>query len=175
MSPFFPRETIEWHVEEPAALRRLSLSLPAMAVLSGVLIRLYRLAVLTWLPTSNPWGFIAAYAGGLLIVLGLATLHLGNYPVRHWIWRAPLFGAIEAAAALLTSALLVSAGVERMGTSPMTWSALRADIVPALVRHVATIGIFALILAIVVQTVRVALLRHEHREHTLEAVHDSNE
>lgn len=42
MPSFFPQTTIEWHVEEPAAFRRLSLSLAEMALITGIVIRLLR-------------------------------------------------------------------------------------------------------------------------------------
>jgi hypothetical protein len=174
VTPFFPHETIEWRVHEPAAFRRLSLSLPAMAVVAGILVRLYRLAVLALAPADSLWIFIGAYSAGLLLVLGLATAHLGNYPVRHWLWRAPLFGALEAASFAAAGALLVALGVDREGTGVMGWSGWRADLLSTFVLHTAVVCGFALILAVVVQAVRRLLLRREHREHTLEAIHEEH-
>ena len=172
MVPFFPRETIEWRLHEPAVLRRLSLSLPAMAVLAGVLIRSYRLAVLTYAPIDNLWVLLAAIGGGLPILLGLATAHLGNYPVRHWLWRAPAFGVIAGAAAMAASAAFIAAGVERVGTEPMHWHDWRSDLLATVLRHTVVVCAFALLLAIVVQTVRRLLLKRDHRDHTVAAVHD---
>ena len=42
MSSFFPRNTVEWRLEEPAAFRRLSLSLVEMALLAGIVLRVLR-------------------------------------------------------------------------------------------------------------------------------------
>ncbi|MDQ3698556.1 MAG: hypothetical protein M3373_11120 [Gemmatimonadota bacterium] len=174
MTPFFPRDTVEWRSHEPAAIRRLTLSLVAMALLAGVLFRLYRLAVLMYAPPENLWVFLAAMGGGMLIVLGLATLHLGNFPVRHWLWRAPLFGASEAAAAVLTGAVLVAIGADRMGTGQMSWGDWRGTALATLALHTGVVCMFALILAGVVQAVRRILLRREHREHTLDAIHEEH-
>jgi hypothetical protein len=40
MADFFPRHTVEWRLEELPLLRRIALSLGAIAVLTGVLVRL---------------------------------------------------------------------------------------------------------------------------------------
>ena len=37
MPSFFPRNTVEWHIEEPRAFRRFSYSLVEMAIVTGVL------------------------------------------------------------------------------------------------------------------------------------------
>ena len=42
MTTFFPRQSVEWHLEEPAAFRRLSLSLVEMALATGIVLRLLR-------------------------------------------------------------------------------------------------------------------------------------
>ncbi|MEJ7810116.1 MAG: hypothetical protein WKG32_06815 [Gemmatimonadaceae bacterium] len=174
MVPFFPRETIEWRIEEPDVLRRLSLSLPAVAVLAGVLVRGYRLGMLAYAPLDNLWVLLGAVALGLVILLGLAAGHLGNYPVRHWLWRAPAFGVLEGAAAMAASAALVAAGVERVGTEPMHWHDWRADLLPTVRNHTLAVCAFALVLAFVVQTVRRLLLKRAHRDGTVAAVHDEH-
>ena len=168
--PFFPRETIEWRAHEPDLLRRLSLSLVAMAVLTGVLVRLYRLTMLAYAPLDNLWVLLAAIGGGVVILLGLATIHLGNYPVSHWLWRAPLFAFVEALAAMAVSAALIAAGVERAGTAAMHWHDWRADLVFTVRLHTVVVVSFALVLGGVVQLVRRALIKREHREHTLETI-----
>ncbi|MBC7788641.1 MAG: hypothetical protein H7Z74_01735 [Anaerolineae bacterium] len=159
MAAFFPRHSVDWHLEEPPFIRRLTLSLAATAVVAGVVVRLYRLAVLTYSP-SNIWAFLIMTAGGVILVLGLATAHLGNFPVRHWLWRAPAFGAIEAIAFVATGALLLAAGVERVGTELMHWHDWSADLLTVLLRHIVTVSIFAAVLAGVVQIVRRYLIRH---------------
>ena len=68
MSSFFPRAAVDWRLEEPAALRRLSLSLPVMAIATGVLLRLYRVALLSldgdpgWVVPAMPCSSVRARA-----------------------------------------------------------------------------------------------------------------
>jgi hypothetical protein len=174
VSPFFPHETVEWRLEEPPALRRLSLNLFAMAALAGVLLRLWRVAVLTLVGADRPLLFVLGVAVGVALVLGAATAHLGSYPVRHWVWRAPLFGLVLGAASLATSAALIALGIERSGTSLMGWSAWRGEIAWVLMRDTIAVSLFALLLGVVVQIVRRLLLRHERREHTLVAIHEEH-
>jgi Na+-translocating ferredoxin:NAD+ oxidoreductase RnfA subunit len=145
-----------------------------MAIVTGVLVRVYRLTMLTYAPLDRPWALLAAIAGGVVILLGLATIHLGNYPVRHWLWRAPAFAVVESLAAMGVSAALIAAGVEHMGTAPMHWHDWRADLWTTIKIHFLLVVAFALVLAGVVQLVRRALLKHEHREHTLEAIHEEH-
>lgn len=144
-----------------------------MAVVAAIAIRAYRLLVLAY--AGGGWFLIASFAGGLIILLGLATAHLGNYPVRYWLWRAPLFGAVEAAAELVTSAVLIAAGIERMGSAYAHWHDWSADLIPTLVARVLAVCVFAALLAGVVQIVRYALLKREHREHTAVAIHRDHE
>ncbi|MGI9075827.1 MAG: hypothetical protein ACR2G6_00685 [Gemmatimonadaceae bacterium] len=171
MAAFFPRHSIDWHLEEPPVIRRLTLSLAATAVVAGILMRLCRLAVLTYAP-RNIWAFLIMAAGGFVLVLGLATAHLGNFPVRNWLWRAPAFGAVEAIAFMATGAALLAAGVERVGTEMMHWHDWSADLLTVLLRHTITVSLFALILAGVVQIVRRYLIRHPDSAIT-EAIGDS--
>ena len=58
MPSFFPRHTVELRIEEPKAFRKFSFSLVEMAVVTGVLIRIFRMLVLTH--GSNNW----LYLGG---------------------------------------------------------------------------------------------------------------
>ena len=174
MSSFFPRHTIEWRLEEPAAFRKLSLSLVEMAVLTGVVLRLYRAIVLS-LAAQPGWLFVgASMAVGAAFLVGMATLHLGNYPVHRWLWRAPLFGLVAAAAELATSLVLVLLGREPMGTGRATRDDWLSMVPSVLLSRLLTVVLFALVLAGVVQLVRVWLLRRDHREHTLRAVHDDH-
>jgi hypothetical protein len=168
--PFFPRHTVEWRVHEPAAVRRMSLSLVAMAVLAGVLVRLYRWVLLAYAPSSI-WSLLAGIGGGALIVLGLATAHLGNYPVRHWLWRAPLFALVAASAEMATSAALIALGRERLGSDLMHWHDWREDLIRNIALRFAVLCAFAFVLGGVVQIVRRVLLKREHRDHTVQAMH----
>ncbi|HEY0972482.1 MAG TPA: hypothetical protein VGE02_16045 [Gemmatimonadales bacterium] len=173
MPSFFPRQTIEWRVEEPAALRRLSLSLVETAVLTGVALRLYRVIALSLAGDASGWLFFTGtLALGAAILLGAAAMHLGNFPLHRWIWRAPAFGAVAAGAELVTSLLLIAVGREAIGTGRATFADWPGIAATVLVTRVVAVSLFAIVLAGVVQGVRVLLLRHEHRDHTVRAVHE---
>ena len=173
MTPYFPLNTHEWKkFEEPAAFRKFSMSIWEMAIVTGVLFRLYRALAMTTGPTDNWVYFGATFVLGLLFILGMATLHLGNFPLKQWLKRAPAFALIEAAAESLTSLALIFAKREPIGSAraqPHDWLEITAR--TFLWRIVAVI-LFALLLAGVVQLVRYLLLRKDHRVHTAEAVHD---
>jgi hypothetical protein len=172
MSNFFPRHTVAWKIEEPPAFRRLTLSIIEMAAVTGVLIRVFRAVVLTHGP-SGSWLYLGGtFALGTILLFGMATLHLGNYTLRQWVWRVPAFAAIEAAAESLTSLLLIVLEREPRGTARAElheWPGIAGSI---FLWRVAGVILFALILAGVVQLVRYLLLKRDHRVHTVEAVHE---
>lgn len=182
MARYFPRDPVEWHLEEPRVLRKLSLSLPAMALLTGLLVRLIRALVAG--ASASWWGVFASIALGMFVLLGAATAHLGNYPVKHWLWRAPLFGLAEGVAESLVSAVMIVMGIERIGTMRAgigDWLPIAMDTVigsPGLAfldGRIVMVSLFALMLAGVVQVVRFLLLRHEHRDTTAVAIHEEHE
>jgi hypothetical protein len=171
MSPFFPQATAEFRIEEPPAFRKFTMSIAEMAVVTGVLFRLYRALAMTAGPTN--WAYFAgAFALGVLFILGMATLHLGNFPLHRWLWRAPVFAAIEAAAESLTSLALIFAHREPIGSErahPHDWLEIVGR---TFLWRLVGVCLFALLLAGVVQFVRYMLLRREHRLHTAVAVHE---
>jgi hypothetical protein len=172
MTPYFPNTTVEFKIEEPPAFRRFTRSIAEMAIVTGVLFRLYRALAMTVGPTTSWLYFGATLAAGLLFILGMATLHLGNFSLRRWLWRAPAFGAIEAAAESLTSLALIFAHREPMGSErahPHDWLEIAAH---TFLWRVVGVCVFALLLAGVVQLVRYMLLRRENRVHTAVAVHE---
>lgn len=156
--PLLRRTTLVTQMEEPTVLRRASLNLVVMAVLTGVGLRLYRAAVLQF-GWSNSWSWIAwTFFGGVAILFLMTTLHLGNYPARAWLWRAPLFAFIESLTEIAVSLVITYLGLERIGSLPATiedWqsSALRIGTVRML-----AIPLFALVLAFVSTIVRLILL-----------------
>jgi hypothetical protein len=176
MAHFFPRHTVAWKaVQEPSAWRRLSLSVVAMAGITGVVLRLYRAFVLG---SGAPESFglaIASFSLGVVVLCGMATLHLGNYTVRHWWWRAPLFVLVEVAAEMLTSAALLALGAEYRGSAPATMRDWPGMALTALRWRFVVVGSFVLVLAGVVQLVRYLLLKREHRDSTAAAVRHSAE
>src|SRR3982751_2871389 len=120
MPTFFPRQTIELRLEEPKAFRKFSFSLLEMAVVTGVLLRVYRVLVLTH--GSNNWLYIGgSIAVGLIFLLGMLTAHLANYPLHQYVWRAPAFAFLEVAAEMVVSALLIAVGHEANGTVRAHW------------------------------------------------------
>ena len=175
MTPYFPHTTVEWKkFEEPPAFRRFTWSIAEMAIVTGVLFRLYRALAMTTGPTNSWVYFGGTLALGALFILGMATLHLGNFPLRHWVWRAPVFGAIEAAAESLTSLGLILAHREPIGSErahPHDWLGIAAN---TFLWRIGVVIAFALVLAGVVQFVRYMLLRRENRVHTAIAVHEES-
>lgn len=169
MVDFFPRQTIEWRVRELSSFRRLAVSLVGMAVITGVVVHLYRWLVLSYRPASL-WLFFALAAGFVLLLLGMTTAHLGNHTVRQWLWRVPLFAVVESVTEAVVGALLIAAGVERIGSQLAEWHDWPSMALHIVIRRTLAIVIFAVILAVVVQWVRFILLKREHRESTAIAV-----
>jgi hypothetical protein len=88
MPSFFPRQTIDWRaVEEPPAFRRLSLSLLEMALITGVLLRLFR-AVTFGAGRASWLMFGASILVALVLLVGMTTAHLANFSLRRWLWRS---------------------------------------------------------------------------------------
>lgn len=154
----FPRAA-EFELEEPPALRRFARSLVAFAALTGVAVRLLRLLVLTAGFGESWWRLALAVTLGGVVLLGAVTVHLGNYPIQRWLWRAPAFVAVEVLAELATSALLIAAGVEMLGSSHAGWDAWPVMLRSALLSRVPFVCGYALLLAGVVQAVRGMLRR----------------
>lgn len=153
MPTMFPRHTIEWHLEEPRAFRRFSRSLVEMAIVTGILARLYRVLILTH--GSNNWLYLAAVTViGVVFLIGMITAHLANYPLHQYLWRAPLFAAIEVASEMATSALLIALGREANGTVRAHWDDFVGMGVHALLYRGVTFVLWGLILAGVVTFVR---------------------
>ena len=89
-----------------------------------------------------------------IVVLALATLYLGNYPVRQWVWRAPVFAAAETVAEAVTSLVLIAAGRERWGTGRAELGDWPAIAGATLAWRLVMICGFAFVLGAIVQWVR---------------------
>ncbi len=172
MVGYFPRHTIAWKIEEPAAFRALTLSLVGSGLLAGVVLHLVRTLALAYIPEGRWMLLTILNAAILLALLAAAAAHLANFPLRHWIWRAPSFAAIAAMATIATSAVLVALHRERVGSSHANWHAWPSMAAGFLITDLISVCLFAALLAGVVQLVRSALVRHEHRESTVEAIHE---
>lgn len=171
MAQFFPRHTADWRIDEPAAFRKVSLSLIEMALLTGTALRLYRAIVLGVAANSGWLALGTGIALGVFFLMGMVAAHLGNYPVHRWLWRAPAFGALAGVAEALTSLALTMLGREPLGSARATlgdWPATAARIV---VTRTVAVCVFAIVLALVVQGVRTMLARRGHRGQGLPAAH----
>jgi hypothetical protein len=150
---FFPRQTVEWHLQEPRAFRRLSLSIVEMAIVTGVLLHVYRAYVLTH--GANGWLFFGgSLALGMLFLLFMATAHLANFPIQRWTWRAPLFALIECGAEMATSLLLILLGREPLGSTRAEWHDWASMAMGTVATRGLLIIVWALLLAGIVQIVR---------------------
>ena len=163
MPTFFPRNTVEWKLEEPPAFRRFSYSLAEMAIVTGIVLRAFRALALTH--GTNSWLYLGgSFAFGLIVLLGMATAHLANYPVQRWLWRAPLFAVVEVATEMAVSALLIIVGREPNGTVRAAWHDWPSMAGDALKTRGAAILIWALLLAGIVVLVRRTIVRQDEPE-----------
>jgi hypothetical protein len=156
MSGFFPRQTTDFRVYEPRAFRKLTLSLVAMALITGVVVRLVR-----WVahgPSASMIYLGASLALGTLVLLGMLALHLSNFTLRHWLWRAPAFALLESAAEIAVAALLIAMKLEQVGTGRAELHHLPGIAATVVPRRVAIVCGFAALLAGVVILVRRVLI-----------------
>jgi hypothetical protein len=115
MGKYFPRTTNEIRSEEPSAFRALTLSVVEMGLLTGVVLRIFRSLVLTH--GSNSWLYLGGmFVIGIVFFCAMTTVHLANYPLRRWVWRAPALGVLVAVGEMATSLLLILLGREPTGT-----------------------------------------------------------
>jgi hypothetical protein len=146
MPSFFPRQTIEWRLEEPPAFRRLSLSLVEMALLTGVVLRILRALAFTMGRAS--WLYYGlAFGIATLLLLGMTTAHLANFPVRTWSWRAPLFALVEVVGEMGTSLLLIFLRREPEGTARADFHDWPSMSLRALLQSELSICLWVLLLA----------------------------
>jgi hypothetical protein len=153
MGKYFPRSTNEIRSEEPSAFRALTLSLVEMGLITGVVLRIFRSVVLTH--GSNSWWYLGGtFALGIVFLCGMATIHLANYPLRRWLWRAPLLGALVATGEMATSLLLIMVGREPTGSVRAELPDWPGMAMSAFLYRVTAVCGWALILALAVILVR---------------------
>jgi hypothetical protein len=174
VAEFFPRKTIAWEVvEDPTAIRRLSMSLPEMALVTGILLRLYRAYVLSH-GSADSWLWVGStLVVGAVVLLVMLTAHLANHTVRHWWWRAPMFAALEAGTEIMMSLALTAVGLEKMGSGVAELADWLPGATRVLVVRMLVIIPFTLILAVVVTIVRRVLLATENRTSTAQRVSEA--
>jgi uncharacterized membrane protein len=168
MPEFFPRRTIIWRLERTNPFRTLTVSVAEIGLLTGIVLRLIRALTLPRAPESTAWVY---YVFAVLLLCGATVLHLSNYTVRHWLWRAPAFAASTAAGEALTSLVLIAFHREPFGTGRASFIDWPQMAVNSLAITSAIVCAFAALLALVVQIVRYVLLLSEHRAHTVGAIH----
>src|SRR3569623_168892 len=175
MSPFFPESPFSGPRMD-SLIARIPRSLIPMALITGIVVHLFRLFVLVSPAVSRGWiSLFLAFAGEYVLLLSLTTVYLGIHPVRQWIWRVPLFIAAEWLVEVAAVMILIRGRIERIGSEQARAADLSSIVIDRLIWHGAAIITFSLILAIVVQTVRFALLKHEHRDSTAIRIHDERE
>lgn len=171
MTEFFPRRSVAWRLEEPPALRRTSLSLPQMSLIAGIAMRLWRSFVLTH-GAPDSWAWVGGtFLAGVTFLFLICTLHLGNYTLRNWAWRAPAFAVLESGAEIVTSLALTTLGLEPLGAEKAEFSDWLPTAMRILFWRLVGICLFALTLAVVVSIVRRVLLAKEERTSTAVAIH----
>ena len=169
---YFPKQTEpyqrrisdeEWEGHGPGSFRKLAFSTVEMAVITGLLIRVFRAFLLTNAGNDQPLLLGIGFLIGAVFLFAMVTLHLGNFPLRHWVWRAPVFAVLVAATELIVSAALIALGREPLGTARATfadWPGMAADV---LLLRLAAISAYSLALAVIVQWTRTHSLRKAHR------------
>ncbi|MGQ0650339.1 MAG: hypothetical protein ACT4P7_22590 [Gemmatimonadaceae bacterium] len=170
MASFFPQVTGTFRLEEPPALRRLTMSPIAMGVIAGIVLRLYRAFTLSVGPNESMLYVGSAFILGQMVLLGIATLHLGSFTLRRWLYLTPIFAVAEAVTEALVSLALIAAGLERLGSTRAVFSAWPGLALSIGLWRIGVLLLYAALLAGVVQLVRYLLLRRGHRDHTLDAV-----
>jgi hypothetical protein len=163
MSNFFPKHTAHWHFDEPTVLRRFTFSLWEMALLTGIVLRLYRALVATH-ASSSLLLLGGSLAFSVLLLCAMTTVHLANFPLQRWVWRAPLFAAFVVAAESATSLALISVGREPKGTARAEWSDWLPMAWDTLWLRMVEVCVWALVLAAVVWVVRKTILRENVEE-----------
>jgi hypothetical protein len=156
-------KTSEWDFEEPAAFTRIARSPVELALITGVVIRLFRAVVLTQGNASSSF-LGAALVLGTLFLLGMATLHLGRFPVREWPWRAPLFAVFETAGEMAVSLLLISLHREPWGTARAEFTDWQPMVTGVLFWRVLGVSVWALLLGTTVSFIRGRVLKDTGRE-----------
>lgn len=156
MPSFFPVRTVAVRLEEARPFRRVTFSIVEMAVITAVVLRVYRALALSVAGSSLALLGLS-FAIGFVVLFGMLTLHLGNYTVRRWAWRAPLFALIEASVESLVSAGLIAIHREPLGSARATLEDWPGIVLTIFTWRVGSIVVFALLLAAVIQLARMTL------------------
>jgi hypothetical protein len=124
-----------------------------MALVTGVLLRVYRSFVLT--RGASGWVmFGGTLVLGLLFLLFMTTAHLANWPIQRWAWRAPAFALLECVGEMATSLLLIWVGREPYGSVRAEFHDWPSMAMGTLATRGLIIIVWTLLLAGIVQIVR---------------------
>lgn len=136
-----------------------------MALISAVIVRVLHIVASTHGDHMDWHSFVGTFVAVPVILLIFATLHLSNFPVPQWLWRAPAFALLESLFESLASLGLIYAGRERWGTGRAELGDWPAMVGTILLTRILTICLFALVLGGVTQFVRRRELRAARRHH----------
>jgi hypothetical protein len=153
-------------LQEPPAFTKLARSLIDMALVTGIVARLYRALVLSRADSPTGTYVVVTFSLGAVFVLLMAALHLGRFSLREWLWRAPAFAAAEGVFEMITSAVLISLSREPLGSGAATFADWPHMFLRTVGWRIVTIVLFALLLAGIVKWIRFMLLRREHASWT---------
>jgi hypothetical protein len=142
-----------------------------MALLTGIGLRAWRSFSLTH-GSSDSWIWVGGtFLAGTAFLFVMCAVHLGNFPLRKWTWRAPAFAVLEAGSEIVMSLALTALALEPLGSA----TAELGDWLPTAVRifffRLIGVLIFALVLAAIVSVLRRIILLADHRAHTAKAIH----
>ncbi len=154
MSRFFPKDVVQWGEERLHPLRAFAIRTVEPAGITGVVLRLWRAALLA---STNWMLFVGGLVGGVLFLCGMLTWHLGNFPVKRWPPRVALFLVIEVCAEMGTSSLLIAVARERVGSRVALWADWWPMAGQTFIERTIVLVVFALVLGGTVQLVRRAM------------------
>ena len=154
MSRFFPKDVVQWGEERLHPLRAFAIRTVEPAGITGVVLRLWRAALLA---STNWMLFVGGLVGGVLFLCGMLTWHLGNFPVKRWPPRVALFLVIEVFAEMGTSSLLIAVSRERVGSRVAIWADWWPMAGQTFIERTIVLVVFALVLGGTVQLVRRAM------------------
>lgn len=162
MVRFFPERAIVWTDHELAWLRRWTLHPAGIGLATGVVIRCLNAVVMADGSSNARWTIVAVwYVIAVFVLCAVVTVHLGNYPVRQWLMRAPVFALWETAGGAVASAVLIVAHREYWGSAYAELGDWPTIVVSTLFWHMIEICLYSAMLAGVVEIARRVLLERE--------------
>lgn len=145
--------------------QHIAMSIVEMAIITGIVVRVVHVIARAHGAHLDWHAFVGTFVAVPVLLLAMTTVHLANFPVPQWLWRAPAFALLEVVVEALTSLALIEAGRERWGTGRAEladWPAIAGSI---LLWRFLLICLFALVLGTVVQWVRRRELAAERRQY----------